>query len=199
MVVIGLTGGIASGKSLAASVLSGLGAAVIDADKVGHEIIAPGTRAYAELIGHFGERILREDGHIDRKKLGEIIFSDAEERKVLNRITHPRILEQTASLLEEIESKNSQSVAVIEAALLIEMGLQEYVDEVWVVVTDEEKQIERLRERSGLKYEEAVNRIRSQLSQEEKAANADKVLYNTRDEEFLRRQVVSLWYSLSTS
>lgn len=199
MLVIGLTGGIASGKSLAASVLSELGAEVIDADKVGHEIIAPGTEAHAELIGHFGERILREDGHIDRKKLGDIIFSDAEERMILNRITHPKILEHTAALLERIRTKKPQSVAVIEAALLIEMGLQRYVDEVWVVVTDEEEQIKRLRERNGLDYEEAVNRIRSQLSQEEKAAYADKIIYNTRDEEFLRRQVVYLWHSLSIS
>jgi len=193
--VIGLTGGIASGKSLVSRILSELGAVVLDVDKVGHRIMEPYRPAYKEIIEYFGKEILTGSGKIDRKKLGKIVFNDHEKLKVLNRITHPRIREGVREILKGYE-KSGVSVVVVEAALLFEMKMQDLVDEVWVVYADKEKQIERLMKRDKLTEEEAQKRIESQLSSEQKVLWADKVIYNSGDREKTKEQVTVLWQEL---
>jgi len=195
--VIGLTGGIATGKSLVSGILARLGAIVLDIDKVGHQIIEPGQPAYEEIIKYFGTGVLHEKGRINRKKLGKIVFSDPDKLKILNKITHPRIVERTAEILNNFKREYPESVIVIEAALLIEMGMQDLVDELWVVMADRELRIKRLQERNGFDREEAVRRINSQMPVEDKIAFADKVIYNSGDAERTREQVINLWRELS--
>jgi len=195
--IIGLTGGIATGKSLVAGILAKLGAIVLDLDKVGHQVIEPGQPAYEEIIKHFGKGVLNEKGRINRKKLGKIVFSDPDKLKILNKITHPRIVERTTEILNNFKKEYSESVIVIEAALLIEMGMQDLVDELWVVVADRELRIKRLQERNGLDREEAMRRINYQMPDEDKIAFADKVIYNSGDTESTREQVINLWRELS--
>jgi len=194
--VIGLTGGIASGKSLVSGILAELGAAVLDVDKVGHRIMEPDQPAYKEIIEYFGKDILTSSGKIDRKKLGNIVFSNPEKLKVLNRITHYRIREKVREILKGYEN-SGVSLVVVEAALLFEMKMQDMVDEVWVVFADKEQQIERLMKRNKLTEEEAQKRIESQLSSEQKVLRADRVIYNSGDIEKTKRQVAALWQGLT--
>ncbi|NLJ99781.1 MAG: dephospho-CoA kinase [Clostridia bacterium] len=193
MLVIGLTGGIASGKSTVSSILRDLGAYVIDADKVGHEILEPGEEAYKEIICRFGRGIMGRNGKIDRKKLGQRVFSDEKELQRLNDITHPRIAARIEKKLERIEASHHDAVVVLEAALIIEMDMKDLVDELWVVWTQEDKCIKRLWRRDGLSREEALKRIRSQIPSDKKLEHADKVIYNTGNIEELRDQVMRLW------
>ena len=175
--VIGLTGGIASGKSYVSSILRQLGAFVIDADLVSREIIEPGSEAWEEIVKYFGHGILKEDGAIDRKALGDIVFSDEEKLALLNNITHPKIIRKIEEMIHAEEANNSK-VIVIDAALLIELGMQDMVDEVWMVYVDEKTQIERLLRREDITKEQALDRIHSQISNEEKIKYADKVIDN---------------------
>ncbi|KUK10641.1 MAG: Dephospho-CoA kinase [Clostridia bacterium 41_269] len=196
MYVIGLTGGIASGKSLVSSILAELGAVVLDVDKVGHEIIKPNEPAYREIVEYFGRDILMDNGKIDRKKLGKMVFSDPKKLKVLNRITHYRIRERVREILEKYKN-DGVTVVVVEAALLFEMEMHEMVDEVWVVWANKKQQIERLIKRDGLTEEEAEKRIAAQLPPEQKVLRADRVIYNSGDVEDTKRQVAALWHELS--
>lgn len=128
MFVIGITGGIAAGKSLVSNILGELGAQIIDADKIGHEVIAPGEPAHEDIIEYFGKEILNRDGSINRNKLGKIVFNDLGKLKKLNKITHGRIVERIADKLKNFQSRQPSAIVVIEAALLIEMGMVELVD-----------------------------------------------------------------------
>ena len=198
MKVIGLTGGIGSGKSTVLRFLAELGAAVIDADKVGHEALKPDAEAWREVIAAFGKQILAPDGTIDRSKLGEIVFGDAESLSRLNQIMHPRMHEMVKARLEDYR-KQGVDVVVLEASLLIESGRASSVDEVWVTVAPEDTVLRRLKRKSGLSEAQALARIRSQLSLEERLKRADVVINTDCSLDKLRAKVKELWDGLRTS
>ncbi len=195
MLVIGLTGGIASGKSTVSRVLRELGAPVIDADLVAKEVVRPGTEAWRELVAAFGQDILSEDGSIDRRKLGDQVFADPAAVKRLNEITHPRILRAIAARLEELRTAGAGTVpaVVIDAPLLIEAGMVDMVDEVWVVVVDQETQVQRLMARDHFGLEQAMNRINAQIPLREKRRYADVIIDNTGSVRETRAQVNRHW------
>ena len=193
MQVIGLTGGIASGKSTVSKLLKKMGAVIIDADIVSREIMVRGTEAYNKIVEYFGKEILKEDGEIDRKKLGNIVFADRRKLKKLNEITHPIIIERIKEKIEEERKKNQQNAVVLDAALLIEMKLYKMVDEVWLVVVDSKTQIKRIMERDKLSYKDAINRIKSQMPLDEKMKYADFIINNSKDFKAMEKQVTLFW------
>ncbi|ORX23545.1 dephospho-CoA kinase [Thermoanaerobacterium sp. PSU-2] len=193
MKVIGLTGGIASGKSTVSSILKSLGAVIIDADVVSREIMIKGTDTYNILVSVFGREILRKDGEIDRRKLGNLVFADKEKLNKLNEITHPEIIKRIKDIIEEERKKGKEKAIVLDAALLIEMKLFNMVDEVWLVVVDKKTQIRRLMKRDNLSYKDALNRIKSQMSIEDKMKYADFIINNCKDFNAIKRQVELLW------
>jgi dephospho-CoA kinase len=193
--VIGLTGGIAAGKSTIAQILAELGAVVIDADKVGHEAYRRGTEAWRALVDHFGEGILGPDGEIDRRKLGAIVFADPDQRKALQDIVWPRMKEMIRQRLAELCAAGVR-VAVIEAAVLIEAGWTDLVDEVWVVQVPEEVALRRLVARNNLSEADARARIRAQLSNAERAAHADVIIDNSGTVAEARARVEQAWARL---
>ena len=195
MVVIGLTGGILSGKSTISGMLAEKGAIIIDADKIGHEAYKPYTKTWQELRYAFGDGILKKNGEIDRKRLGEIVFADPDTLIRLNRIVHPRMREMVR---EEIDCLKVEGVdvLVLEAAVLIEAGWTDLVDEVWVTVAPEQVVIKRLQERGGLSEEQARARIRSQISTEERAKHADIKIDTDCELSEVRARVEELWETL---
>ena len=192
MKVIGLTGGIGSGKSMVSQYLQELGAVLIDADKVGHEAYQPGTDTWRQLVAAFGEQILAPDNSIDRKKLGGIVFSNPESLARLNQIVHPRMYEMMKAQIDEYR-RQGVKVVVLEAAILLEAGWNQLVDEVWITVAPESIVVERTRERTGLPEEQIVARIRSQMSSEERAKHADVVINNDGSLDELKAKVKELW------
>ncbi|MDK2807247.1 dephospho-CoA kinase [Thermoanaerobacterium thermosaccharolyticum] len=193
MEVIGLTGGIASGKSTVSSILRNLGAFIIDADIVSREIMIKGTKTYNILVNEFGKEILRKDGEIDRKKLGNLVFADKQKLNRLNEITHPEIIRRIKEIIEEERKNGKEKAIVLDAALLIEMRLFNMVDEVWLVVVDKKTQIRRLMKRDNLNYNDALNRIKSQMSIEDKMKYADFIINNCKDFNAIKKQVELLW------
>ncbi|MBI2868420.1 MAG: dephospho-CoA kinase [Chloroflexi bacterium] len=192
MKIIGLTGCIGTGKSTVAGFLAELGAAVIDADKLGHEAFTPGTALWRAVIDEFGRDIVADSGAIDRTRLGQKVFLDREARLKLNRLTHPAIAAMVADRLEA-SRRAGVKVAVLEAPLLIEAGWQRLVDEVWVTVAPEDVIISRLGRRSGLSPEETRARLRSQLSCETQARQADVVVDTDCSLDELREKIARLW------
>lgn len=191
--VIGLTGNIGVGKSTVAAMLAELGAFVIDADQVAHEVMAPGRPAYAQIVAHFGPQIAPNGGPIDRLRLGQIVFSDPQALAQLEAIVHPAVFVRIQELLAEAKAP----VVVIEAIKLLEAGLSlRLCQQVWVVTAPREQQIQRLMATRGLSYEQAVLRIEAQPPQEEKIARADVVIDNSGTVEQTRRQVVEAWARL---
>lgn len=178
MKIIGLTGGIASGKSTVSRALRELGAIIIDADEVAHAIIEPGKPAWKDIVEHFGLGVLNPDQTIDREKLGAIVFNDPEKLQVLNQITHPRVGEQFKQIITTLRAEKSDAVLFMEVPLLYETHMERICDEVWVVWVDEETQIQRLMKRDGLSREDALKRIDAQMSLDEKARRADFVIDN---------------------
>lgn len=155
--VIGLTGGIACGKSSVSRILKSLGAIIIDADRIGHEVLAPGQRAYQQVVDAFGQEILDLDANIDRKKLGSLVFSCQAKLEMLNSLTHPHIINNI-----EKQISTNDGIMVLDAALLFETGLDRLCDETWLVTASKEQQIERILSRDGLSRQEAERRIASQ-------------------------------------
>ncbi|MFC1977765.1 dephospho-CoA kinase [Chloroflexota bacterium] len=195
MKVIGLTGGIGSGKSTVSQCLAELGAVVLDADKVGHEAFKPDTEAWREVVAAFGRQIIAPGGEIDRKKLGEIVFSQPESLSRLNQIMHPRMYDMMKVQIEEYRRQGAD-VVVLEAAVLIEANWTSLVDEVWVTVAREAAVLERLKQQRGLAEEQTLARIRSQLSAEERAKHADVVINNDGDLDEMKSKVKELWERL---
>ena len=195
MKVIGLTGGIGSGKSTVSRFLGEMGAVVLDADKVGHQAYQPGTETWKELVAAFGEDIVAPDSTIDRRRLGAIVFADPEALARLNRIVHPRMFDMMKARIEEYRGQGTE-VVVLEAAILLEANWTPLVDEVWVTVTSESTVVQRTRERTGLPEEQIRARIRSQLSNEERTKQAKVVITNDGDLAELRLRVEELWNGL---
>jgi len=190
--VIGLTGGMGSGKSTVSQLLAEFGAVVIDADKVGHEAYQHGTKTWQELVAAFGEQIVAADGSIDRKKLGVIVFGSPEQLARLNRIVHPRMFEMMQGRIEQ-HRRQSVKVVVLDAAILFEANWTPLVEEVWVVVASEAAVVARARARTGLPEEQIRSRLRSQMPVEDKIKRADVVIRNEGTVEDLRKQVEGLW------
>ncbi|NLI60426.1 MAG: dephospho-CoA kinase [Clostridiales bacterium] len=194
MRIIGLTGGIAAGKSQVSSMLMELGAVIIDADIVAREIVKKGLPAWKEIRDEFGEEYLLPDGEINRKKLGELVFSHADALAKLNDITHPAIKASIENSIDHLIAEDYQGIVVVDAALLLEKGWETMVDEVWVVDAPVEKTIERLMVRNNLSREQALSRINSQMSRQQRIDKADKIIYNNWDISSLREQVEENWY-----
>jgi dephospho-CoA kinase len=188
---LGLTGGIASGKTAVARMLRELGFRVIDADALGHEVMEPGTRAYNEIVREFGAGIVDADGRIDRGKLGAIVFADAEKLKRLNAIVHPRVEEEMVRLFREWEKSGVADAAFVEAALLVEAGYQKNLDGLVVAWCRPEQQIERLLAR-GMNELEARRRIAAQMPAEEKLKFATEKIDCSGSLEETLRQVENL-------
>ncbi|RJQ05590.1 MAG: dephospho-CoA kinase [Bacillota bacterium] len=196
MIIIGLTGGIASGKSTVSRVLRELGAPVIDSDLVAKEVVRPGTEAWRELVEAFGDDILLEDRTIDRRKLGDRVFGDPGAVARLNAITHPRIIGEIRERLRkfaEADPKERPPAVVVDAPVLIEAGMVDMVDEVWLVVVDQKTQIQRLMARDHFGVEQALNRINAQIPLEKKKKYADVIIDNTGPVRETRARVRRLW------
>jgi dephospho-CoA kinase len=178
MLIVGLTGGVASGKTAVSEVLKEEGAYIIDADQIARELVQPHRPAWNELVRTFGKEILQEDGSIDRKKLADRVFVDPNQRKLLNQILHPLITEEMDRRTREIGQKNPEAIVVIDAPLLIEVGYHRRADKVMVVVSTQAEQIERLKVRDGINSEEALRILSSQMPVEEKVKLADFVIRN---------------------
>jgi len=192
MLVIGLTGSIGTGKTEAARQLDALGASVISADQVGHEAYIPHTEAWEQVVATFGKEILREDGEIDRGKLGDIVFSDTAQLDRLNEIMHPRMARMVADKIEALRTQGVD-VVVVEAALLFEAGWDSLVEEVWVTDSPEQMVVQRLKKRNGLSEEEARKRISSQMDRSERMGKADFVIDNSGDLAGLESAIKELW------
>lgn len=192
MRTIGLTGGIASGKSTVTRILERLGAAVIDADQLAREAVMPGTASHRAIVETFGPSILLPDGAIDRPALGRIIFADTVARGRLEAITHPAIATLAERRLAELRQRGER-VAFYVAPLLIEAGATGRVDEIWVVYVDRETQLARLMARDGITRQEAEQRLAAQMPMEEKAARGKVVIDNRGEPAELERQVLMLW------
>jgi len=192
MRVIGLTGGIASGKSSVASLLERLGAAVVDADRLAREVVEPGEPALAQIVAAFGAKVLNRDGGLNRTALGEIVFSDDAARRTLEAITHPAIRERAEARLAGLSEAGVETAFYV-APLLIEAGNASRVDEIWVVYLDRETQLARLMARDSLGREAALRRIASQMPMEEKKRRGKIVIDNRGTREELEAQVLRLW------
>ena len=191
--IIGLTGNIAVGKSLALAQLAALGAATIDADAVAHAVMRPSGPAYAPVLAAFGHGILGADGEIDRAALGAIVFADDAQLRRLEAISHPAIRREIDRLIREAEA----DVVAIEAIKLLEGGLKNLVDAVWVVNASEARQLGRLLDQRGLTRAQAARRIALQNSQADKLRQAHVVIENEGDIEDLRAQVTRAWQKLT--
>jgi len=192
MRVIGLTGGIASGKSTVAKILESLGGMVIDADQLAREVVAPGQPAYHAVVAEFGEGVLNPDRTINRGFLGKVVFADPEARSRLERITHPAIAlkaEQKLAALRE----TGMPVVFYMAPLLIEAGVTSRVDDIWVVYADRETQVARLMKRDGISSSEALQRLAAQLPMEEKRRYGRVVIDNRGTPDETERQVREIW------
>jgi dephospho-CoA kinase len=192
MIVIGLTGGICSGKSTVADFLARFGAVVLSADAIGHEAFKPHSQTWQRVVGEFGKEILAEDGQIDRRKLGEIVFDDSEALARLNQIMHPGMHQVAKDRIEELK-RQGVKVVVLEAPLLIEANWLDLVDEVWVAVASEPTVVSRCRQRSGLSEAQAMARISAQTSVEEKLKHADVVIHTDVSLAELEARVKGLW------
>lgn len=194
--VIGITGGIGSGKSTASQILAELGAEVIDADKVGHKIYLPDTPAWREIVAAFGEQVLAADRTIDRSKLGPVVFADPKALQTLNGITHGKIYAFIQGQIDYIRQKQAAQVLVVEAAILLEAGWQSLVEQLWVVTASVDVVIARLKAYKNFTEEQARARIAAQLSNDERMAQADRVIWNDHGLPELRQAVEDAWQSL---
>lgn len=192
MLVVGLTGGIATGKSTVTRMLRELGAPVVDADAIVHELQAPGTPVTAAIAREFGPEVLGPDGSLNRAALGRIVFADPSRRQALEAIVHPAVRLRMA---EEVERhrREEQPVVVLDVPLLLEGGLDRTVDQVWLVYVDKETQRARLISRDGLSPEQADQRIAAQMDLEAKRARANVVIDNGGSLEATRTQVEAVW------
>lgn len=188
MKIIGLTGGIASGKSTVSDYIKSKGIPVVDTDLEARHALDVGTDAYYDVIKEFSEDILNEDKTVDRKKLGAIVFKDRQLVEKLNSIVHPHVIQKTNEMLDEYR-KNGEQLAVIDVPLLIESGMNKIADEVWVVYVPEEMQIKRAMRRDNLPREQIVNKIKNQMPFEEKAKFADRIIRNDTTIENLYAQI----------
>ena len=199
MLRVGLTGSIAVGKSFVLDEFRELGCSVLDADKVARDVVEPGTKGLAQVVSEFGESVLRDDGSLDRTKLGSIVFADNEKRLLLNSIVHPLVFEVQDSWLKSRETEHPDGIAIVDAALMIESGGYKRFDKLIVVWCEPELQLQRLMSRDRLRREDAQKRIASQMPQNEKKAFADFLIDTSNSFEDTRRQTAEVFERLKLS
>jgi len=192
----GLTGGIASGKTTAAHLFAGLGAKIIDADRLGHEVIRAPGGPYQQLIHEFGAEILDSAGEIDRVRLGRIVFGDPQKLLRLNAIVHPRIIARTEELAAEYEAGDHEAVIIVDAALIFEAGIGGRFQKIVVIWCRPDLQIERLMSKTAMARTEAERRIAAQMPAEEKRRREDYVIDSSGSMEDMRRQVEAVYSNL---
>jgi dephospho-CoA kinase len=196
MILVGLTGGVATGKSTVAKMFKQCGAAVINADLLARQVVEPGKPAWRAIVKQFGKTVLNQDRSLDRQALGSIVFHNPKKRRQLERIIHPRVAREQQRLVRRIATRKPNSVVIYEVPLLFEVGVDKRVDKTIVVTADRKTQIARLKKRNGLSGAEAIRRIRSQMPLAKKIQRADHVLIGTLPRPSLRRQVGQLLKSL---
>ncbi len=199
MLRVGLTGSIAVGKSYVCSVLREAGCAVLDADLTAREVVARGTEGLAEIVRHFGPEMLTADGELDRKRLGAIVFDDAEKRVLLNSIVHPRVFESQNAWLAAAEAADPDGIAFVDAALMIESGGYRRFNKLVVVWCEPAIQLQRLMLRDNLTETEAAKRIAAQMPQDEKKRFADHLIDTSHGFEDTRGQTLEILEKLRTS
>jgi dephospho-CoA kinase len=198
VILAGLTGGIASGKSLVAQMFKGLGAHLIDADALAHEAVQPGRPALKRIAEAFGTEFLNPDQTLDRKKLAQAVFDDPEKRALLNSIVHPYVFAEEERRRKEIAQKDPKAVILFDAALLIETGAHELMDKVVLVTVDRRTQLKRLMERDGLTREEAQKRIAAQAPMDKKRKHADYLIDGTQPIEAIEQAVEKIYKELQS-
>ena len=194
--VLAVTGGIATGKTAVANMLTELGAPHIDFDVLARKVVEPGTPALKKIVEYFGKQVLQEDGTLDRKKLSKIVFQDIEKRKKLESFTHPAILEEFLKQIDAIAKKDPNAIIQVSVPLLIELNLQYMFDKILVVYASTEQQVQRLCKRDHISKEEAANILKAQMPIDEKVSSADFVVRNETDLKETRRQVEKIWQAL---
>lgn len=200
MYVVGLTGGIASGKSTVSAMLEKKGAGIIDADRIGHEVILKGAAGYDRLVESFGREILGDDNEISRPRLASKVFGDREKVSLLNSITHPLIGEEIFRRMDGFRKERGEgAIVILDAPLLVEAGMIGLVDTVIVVAASPEIQIERLKKDRSMPEDEARKRISSQMDLEEKLAHAGHVIRNEGTVDELEERVEEVWRDITSS
>ncbi len=194
--LVGLTGGMGSGKTLASSFFHELGAYIIDADLICRKLVEPGQPALREIADIFGKDIIDKSGNLKRNKLGQLIFGDSTKREKLENILHPKVFEFEKLKYKAICKKNPKALVIVDAALLIESGNHKEMDKVIVINADEKIRIQRILSRGKWNHEEIVARLKNQMPNEEKIKYADLILENSRDKKHLKTQVINLHTSL---
>ena len=193
MIVVGLTGGIATGKSTVAQMFKRCGAIIIDADQLARDVVRPGKPAWREIVKVFGDGVLNQDGSINRHALGTIVFHNRRKLRRLEHIIHPRVAREQQHLARRIAKRASHAVVVYEVPLLFESGAHQRVDTIIVVTADRETQIARLKHRNGMTRAEALRRIKNQMPLAQKVRRADVVLDGTGDKTLVRKEVRRLY------
>lgn len=196
MLTVGLTGGLASGKSFVGRELERLGCLLIQADKLGHDVLAPGAETYDAVVAEFGREILRPDGSIDRRRLGAIVFDSPERLALLNGLVHPPVRARQKAILDAFRERAPNGIAVVEAAILIETGGYRHFDRLIVAICSEEQQIARALDRDGLTREEVIARMSRQIPLSQKAAFADFVIDTSGTKEETLEQTRAVYRSL---
>lgn len=192
MKIIGLTGGIGTGKSTVSAYLKEKGCVILDADKMSRQLTAPGGDALPAIRKAFGDEVFFDDGTLDRKKLGSIVFNNADKLKSLEEITTQKVVEQTIDGLVRLRKASYNGIVIIDAPLLFECGMQVLAEENWLVTTDLEVRIERIIKRDGLDRQSILDRINNQMSDEEKMSMADYIIDNSGSLESLYEQIDKL-------
>jgi len=193
---LGVTGGIATGKTVVASMFQELGAGLIDLDLIARRVVEPGTPGLSEIIDYFGKEVLQEDGTLDRKRLSKIVFQDAAKRKRLEEATHPLIFEELLREVNNITEKDQEAIIQVVVPLLIEKNVQSLFDRIVVVYATQGLQIARLTKRDGISKQEAASMLKAQLPIDDKLEHADFVVNNAGSLEETRRQVEEIWQAL---
>lgn len=190
---IGLTGGIAAGKSMVSGLLAELGAWILDADAISREVVEPGTEGLKAIAAEFGEKVIMPDGTLDRKALGAEVFGDPQKLERLNGILHPIIKAEMLRRAAEIEEQHPEDIVIFDVPLLIESGWQDVADEVWLVSAPIEQRIRRIAMRDGLDEKQAMERISAQMTDEQKAKYADVIINNGGSIQELEERVTKLY------
>ena len=196
MLRVGLTGSIGVGKSFVSSVLAELGCRVLDADRAAREVVEPGSAGLRAVVDAFGPEVIREDGTLNREQLGAVVFADGEKRALLNSILHPYIISRQDEQLHDWERQDPNGIAVVDAALMIESGGYTRFDKLIVVHCDPEEQLRRLMARNNLAREQAEQRVRAQMPQEEKKKLADYLIDTTGGFEATRKRTAEVYEEL---
>ena len=196
MLVIGLTGGIATGKSTVSDILENAGAVIIDADRIARQVVKKNLPAYRQIVDSFGESVLLPDGEIDRTALGHVIFNDPRKKQLLNTIVHPQVRKETKRQLRRIEKNDPNALVILDIPLLYETGMHRNLSEVIVVYAPEHAQVKRLMQRDQISEEDALARIRSQMPIEQKKSRATLVIDNSGTVKNTRKQTLKIFQRL---